>query len=46
MLNVGCSNWVFDTCPSSSSSSSSSSRMTLGVLFFSEFEYEKFKDIS
>jgi hypothetical protein len=42
MLNVGCSNWVFDTCPSSSSSS----RMTLGVLFFSEFEYEKFKDIS
>jgi len=40
MLNVGCSNWVFDTCPSSSS------RMTLGVLFFSEFEYEKFKDIS
>jgi hypothetical protein len=44
MLNVGCNNWVFDTCPSSSSSSSS--RMTLGVLFFSEFEYEKFKDIS
>lgn len=35
-----CSNWVFDTCPPSSS------RMTLGVLFFSEFEYEKFKDIS